>query len=297
MIDQRLKTFVVLCRLMNYRRTAEALNMTQPAVTQHIQYLEKQYGCRLFLYDRRKLIMTPEGEVLLKYAQNVLYQEKKLREQLAEQRGWDLSIGATKTIGEFVISEHVEAWLAVAGNRLSVEVDNTEHLLGKLSDGSLDFALIEGTFDRQMFASQLYREELFLGICGKEHPFAGQIVPLDSLWKEHLILREEGSGTRNILEQVLAEHNRSVKDFRMVTTISNFGLMMRLVRDTGGITFAYQAVLDQNDGLTAFAVKGWEILREFNYVFLDTPVSRQAVKLFEEVRPTAGPSVDTYHLR
>ena len=56
-------------------------------------------------------------------------------------------------------------------------------------------------------------------------------------------------------------------------------------------------MLDQNDGLTAFAVKGWEILREFNYVFLDTPVSRQAVKLFEEVRPTAGPSVDTYHLR
>ena len=85
MIDQSLKTFVVLCRLMNYRRTAEALNMTQPAVTQHIQYLEKQYGCRLFLYDRRKLIMTPEGEVLLKYAENVLYQEKKLREIIKDE--------------------------------------------------------------------------------------------------------------------------------------------------------------------------------------------------------------------
>ena len=64
MTGDRIETFLTLCRLMNYRRTAEELNMTQPAVTQHIHYLEERYGCKLFLYDRRTLKMTPEAEVL-----------------------------------------------------------------------------------------------------------------------------------------------------------------------------------------------------------------------------------------
>ena len=78
MIDTRVKTFLTLCDILNYRQTAEKLNMTQPAVTQHIHYLENLYGCKLFIYDRRSLKMTPEAEVLKKYAENVLYQEIKM---------------------------------------------------------------------------------------------------------------------------------------------------------------------------------------------------------------------------
>ena len=61
MIDTRIETFLTLCRVMNYRKTAELLNMTQPAVTQHIHFLEEQYGCKLFSYDRRTLTMTKEA--------------------------------------------------------------------------------------------------------------------------------------------------------------------------------------------------------------------------------------------
>lgn len=82
MIDNRIRTFLALCRNMNYRRTAEELNLTQPAVTQHIQYLESEYGCSLFSYDRRTLRLTKEGELLKNYAENVLYQERKMLEKL-----------------------------------------------------------------------------------------------------------------------------------------------------------------------------------------------------------------------
>lgn len=281
MIDNRLRTFVALCRNMNYRKTAEELNMTQPAVTQHIQYLEKMYGCKLFKYDRRRLAMTSKAEILKNYAENVLYQENRLTEQLNRQEGWDLSIGATKTIGEYVIPDVIAAYLADERNALSVEVDNTEHLLQRLSDGTLDFALIEGAFDRTTYAYKLYRKEPFMGLCARMHPFAGKTIPLNALWDEHLILREEGSGTRNILEQMLAEQNHTVKEFRRITTFSNFGLMTKLLPATGGITFAYQAVLDQTDHLAPFHVNGWKIVREFNYVFLDTPFSREAVEYFD----------------
>ena len=106
MIDTRIETFLMLCRVMNYRKTAELLNMTQPAVTQHIHFLEEQYGCKLFSYDRRTLTMTKEAELLQKYAENVLYQEKKLKAELEHSDGVSLSIGATKTIGEYVIDKH-----------------------------------------------------------------------------------------------------------------------------------------------------------------------------------------------
>ena len=280
MIDTRIETFLTLCRMMNYRKTAEELNMTQPAVTQHIHYLENQYHCKLFLYDRKTLRMTHEAELLKRYAENVLYQERKVAEQLHKHEGFVLSIGATKTIGEYVIADQVSKYLGDPKNRISIEVDNTEHLLRLLSAGELDFALIEGFFDRQQFASRLYRTEPFVGLCGKSHSFAGRTVLLEELWDKNLILREKGSGTRSILEQLLNEKNHTIADFSRVTYIGNFGLMVRLLEKGNSITFAYRAVKNQNENLSVFYVDGWNVIREFNYVFLDNPFSVCAVDYF-----------------
>lgn len=288
MIDNRIETFLTLCSVMNYRKAAERLNLTQPAVTQHIHYFERLYGCKLFVYDRRSLKMTPQAQLLRQYAENIVYQEKKLRAKLREDGGCSLSIGATKTIGEYVIADHIAAYLAEPGNRIEVKVDNTEQLLHILQNGELDFALIEGSFRRDQFASQLYRTEPFVGLCGSGHPFAGKTVPLGALWAEHILLREEGSGTRSIFEQLLAERSHSVAEFSRITTISNFSLMRALLARGDTITFAYRAVRGSDPALAEFSVAGWDIRREFNYVYLDTPVSEQGVEYFESFRARTG---------
>lgn len=284
MIHTRMETFLTLCRLMNYRKTAEALNMTQPAVTQHIHYLEEYYGCKLFLYDRRSLKMTKEAELLKRYAENVIYQEKKLRARLHEGEGRHLAIGATKTIGEYIIAEHVGRFLKDPNHSISVTVDNTEQLLGALSKGEIDFALIEGFFDRGKYASRLYRKEPFVGICGKEHPFAGRTLSLNEIRKETMILREKGSGTRNILQQLLAGQNDSLSGFERMVTINSFALMMQLIEKGEGITFAYRAVKDRHPNLAEFQVDVWDVVREFNYVYLDTPFSEEAVNEFDSYK-------------
>lgn len=285
MIDSRIETFLTLCKVMNYRKTAEMLNMTQPAVTQHIHFLESLYGCKLFIYNRKTLTMTEEAKVLKEYAENVQYQERKLKAKLHEPVGHSLSIGATKTIGEYVIVEQVSNYLKKPTNQISIEVDNTEHLLERLSDGEIDFALIEGFFDRRQFAAKLYQKESFVGLCGNTHRFAGRCLPLDEIWDETIILREDGSGTRNIAEQLLFEHNHTFSEFKRIITISNFGLMSRLLEKGEGITFAYRAIKECNPHLAEFKIEGWDVEREFNYVFLDTPSSRQAVEYFESFRP------------
>lgn len=284
MIDSRIKTFLTLCKVMNYRKTAEILNMTQPAVTQHIHYLEEEYGCRLFIYDRRSLKMTPEAEILKKYAENVIYQDKKLRCELTQNDCVMLSVGATKTIGEYVISDHVSSFLSNPNNSISINVDNTENLILLLSEGKIDFALIEGFFDRSRFASKLYRNEPFVGLCGANHPFADRTVSLDDIWNEHLILREEGSGTRNILAQLLSVKNHTFNEFRQITTVNSFGLITSLLENNNCITFAYRAVGECNKTLAKFRLEGFDITREFNYIYLDTPYSKQAVSYFDGFR-------------
>ena len=284
MIDSRIKTFLTLCKVMNYRKTAEILNMTQPAVTQHIHYLEEEYECRLFIYDRRSLKMTPEAEILKKYAENVIYQDKKLRCELTQNDCVMLSVGATKTIGEYVISDHVSSFLSNPNNSISINVDNTENLILLLSEGKIDFALIEGFFDRSRFASKLYRNEPFVGLCGANHPFADRTVSLDDIWNEHLILREEGSGTRNILAQLLSVRNHTFNEFRQITTVNSFGLITSLLENNNCITFAYRAVGECNKTLAKFRLEGFDITREFNYIYLDTPYSKQAVSYFDGFR-------------
>lgn len=294
MLDPRIKTFLTLCREMNYRKTAELLNLTQPAVTHHIHYFEELYGCKLFIYDRRSLKMTAEAELLKQYAENMVYQAKKLNAKLRDSAGWNLTIGATKTIGEYVIADHISAYLKEPSNKISVNVDNTERLLHSLSEGEIDFALIEGFFRRDRFASRLYRKEPFVGLCSTDHPFAGKTVPLDALWSEHILLREEGSGTRNILEQLLAESSHHLSAFRRITMISNFSLLTQLVKKEQAITFAYRAVLSHGPALAEFSVEGWDISREFNYVYLDTSLSEQSVDYFDSFRPSGADSPERF---
>ena len=283
MIDYRVKTFLALCDFMNYRKTAQILNMTQPAVTQHIHFLENQYGCKLFDYDRHSLKMTREGMLLKRYCESVMYQEEKLFEKIKSGEKRLVRFGATKTIGEYVIPEQVERFLQLPDYNVEIEIDNTRYLLDKLKRGELDFALIEGFFDSNDFLSRVYRSENFVGVCSKNHRFANKTILPDDIFTEHLFLREKGSGTRNILEQVLSEHNRTTGHFARVTCIYHFTLMSELIADNLGITFAYEVMQKSYSSLAPFYVKGWNIVRDFNYVYLDSADSLEILEAFDNL--------------
>lgn len=268
MLDYRIMTFLTLCDTMNYRITAEKLNMTQPAVTQHIHYLEKVYGCKLFSYDSKTLIKTTEANIVEQCLRSMKYNQDELFSTLKKPSGFHLKVGATKTIGEFVIGEQITNFLNNKDNSISITVDNTMNLLHVLERGKLDFALIEGYFDKQKYDYRLLRKEQFVGICSAKHTFAGKEVIFEDLLSETLILRENGSGTREIFEQVLHEQNYSLESFRKIVYISSFSLIQKLVSSGIGISFVYEAVSQNVNQLANFTIKDYPILKEFNYVYL-----------------------------
>lgn len=272
MLDFRLHTFLVLCETMNYTRAAERLCITQPAVSQHIHFLEEHYGCRLFVYQGKVLRLTPQGERLCALAHSLAYNSRKIEESLGTAAPAALHIGATKTIGAYVIAPLVSRFVRRnPGCSLSLTVDNTETLLAALDRGGLDFAVIEGFFDKDRYGARLFRKEAFIGVCAPEHPLAGQTVPLDRLFAENLIIREPGSGTRDIFETLVHEHNYTLARFARLIEISDFSVIKALVAEGLGISFVYAPVAAQElaaGTLARIDLEGPPLLREFNYVYL-----------------------------
>lgn len=283
MLDFRLETFLSVCDTMNYRRSAELLHITQPAVTQHIQHLEQIYGCKLFLYENRVLKKTSSAGILEQFARNMKVNEENMLRQLKNCAIRELRIGATKTIGDCVISPYVEDFIASEENELTLIVDNTQYLLTLLDQCKLDFALIEGSFDKTRYGYRLFSREAFVGICAPSHPFAGREITISELLSQTLICREEGSGTRAILENKLLDYNESISHFRRSICISSFSLITDYVRKGIGISFVYQ-VLARQSGLGVFTIKDCSIEREFNFVFLKNTGAEEKIDYFIQNR-------------
>lgn len=282
MLDHRIYTFLKLCDLMNYSATAQALNMTQPAVTQHMQYLEQTYACKLFRYTGKKLQKTKQAELLEQYARAAYYNELSFWKELRNALTAKIKIGATKTIGDYVIGKQLVKMMRGSDWELSLIIDNTERLLELLNRAKLDIALIEGFFDKEKYDYRLLGLERFVGICAKDHPFAGKEIALEDLFQETIIVREQGSGTRAIFEQVLHERNHSLASFSRKACISSFELIKTMVKQQCGISFVYEVIAKSDENLCSFTIKGAEVQREFNYVYLKNTHAGQYISILQD---------------
>lgn len=282
MLDYRILTFLKLCETMNYRITAEELNMTQPAVTQHIHYLEEEYKCKLFIYNRKKLEKTNQAILLEEYARSAYYNEIYLKRKIKSEDKIKINIGATKTIGEFVIGEKIKKLVKNKKYDISLTIDNTENLIKLMELNKLDFILVEGIFNKDKYGYRLYKKDEFIGICSKNHKFNGKSIKFEELFEEDIIIREEGSGTRRIFEQFLSENSFSLEFFKKKITINNFNLIKELVSANCGISFVYNSVVNKNDDIGKFYFKN-KIEREFNYLYLKNTAAKELVDFFDKL--------------
>ena len=270
-MDKKLETFLTLCKTMNYRVAAQKLHLTQPAVTKQIQSLENEYNTRLFEYDGKKLYKTAKGGILESYASSLEYNYQKLRLAMEEKEHQHLRIGATKTVGDYYIGSAVMQYLKNPDHELSLIVENTKELLEKLDDNALDFAIIEGLFDKKRYAHRLLKTENFVGICQGKSVLSGKKIDsakIERLFEETLIIREKGSGTRDIFERELNGMGYTIDDFKRVIELSSFSLILEAVEEGLGISFAYEAVVRKKKSIGKFILREMKKEHEFNVVSL-----------------------------
>ena len=279
-MDTKLHTFLVLCQTMNYRLAAERLHLSQPAVTKQIQSLEQSLQTKLFYYDGHTLHKTEKCMLLERYAISTQYQFEELQLAIAGKERTQLRVGATKTIGDYVLIDAIKNYLQDPGHELSLVVDNTKHLLQMLDENQLDFAIIEGTFSKTKYDSYLLRMEPFVGICAKSHPLCGKHILVEDLLQETIIVREEGSGTRRIFEERLMAAGYDLKDFSRTVSISSFVSIKALVAAGIGISFLYESVVAGEEDIGAFTVDGLTAPHAFHVVYTRKTNARKCSERF-----------------
>lgn len=281
MLDFRHETFLALCSCGSYTKAAEILHITQPAVSQHIKYLEEFYGCRLFDTANRKIRLTQQGELLKEFAVTVFSDSKHFKGNISSVQTDTMlfSFGATLSIGEYVMPDILSHLLIKYPEmKFHMSVSNTQSLLERLNNGELDFIIVEGLFDKSKYDATVFSLENFIPVCSSDSEFAEREVGLQELMRSRLILREHGSGTREIFENILQKNNFSLHAFDKMIEIGNMAAIKRMVSNGLGITFLFEVAgkKELEDGsLSIIKIPGFSEHREFNFVLLKDSFFRE----------------------
>lgn len=273
MLDFRMKTFLKVCECMNFTRAAQELNITQPAVSQHVRYLENFYKSRLFAYEGKKLKLTEQGEMLHSAALTMMHDELSLKSRLALLPAGKRNIrfGATMTIGEVVMPEVLKGYLLASPEvQLHMEVANTQELLKRLDAGKIDFAVVEGFFKKTEYDFLHYSTEKFVAVCSPSYHFQKKSKRLEDIFGERLLLREPGSGTREVLERFLDSQNYGLEDFEKTAEIGNLHTIKELVKAGLGITFLYEIAVKKEleEGvLKLINLENCQIYHDFTFIW------------------------------
>ena len=232
------------------------------------------YNCNLFNYDNRKLMLTFQGKQLQELLIKIQADSNHFLRNIENKDYSEESIifGATLSVGEYLMPKILTNLIETkAGLNIHMEVNNTQVLLEKLGKGEIDFAIVEGFFEKSNYHSILFSLEKFIAVCSKNSVFANKPVDFKDILSSSLILRESGSGTREILENILKKYNYSLSSFKNIIEIGNMSVIKELVASNFGITFLYEIVAQkgiEKGSLSKIDISGFDVTREFNFVFL-----------------------------
>ena len=273
LLDFRMDTFLAVCRCMNFTKAAEELNITQPAVSHHIHYLEEHYQVKLFEYSGKKIGLTEAGRLLLSAATTMQHDELHLKQalQMSEGGGRRLVFGATMTVGEYVLPEALMR-LMDAQPDISVKmvVADTQDLLRSLDEGEIEFAVVEGFFQKKEYDFLVYDRGKFVIVASPEYRFHSEGKVIEDLTRERFFIREPGSGTRYVFERYLEGKNLLIHDFEDLMEISNIGAIKSLVADGRGITFLYEAAVKrelEEGSLRRVELEDFELSHDFTFIW------------------------------
>ncbi len=275
MDEHKIKVFCAVSETKSFSKASELMGLTQPAVSLQIQALEEIYGTKLFDRSGSVIVLTKAGDILYKYAKeiNLLYKgaEKELDEFKAPLKGF-ISIGASSTIGNYVlpvvISEFKKRFPKV---NVRLVINNTKTVVDFLNAGSVDVALVEGDIKKQKLAKEkLISDEMVL-VFPPTHPWARRsTISIMEVAKEPFIFREEGSGSRQMIERFFIKHGIHPQNLNIAFIMGDTESIKGAVEEGLGVSVVskWAARKDCKHGrLKTATFKEDEFVRDFSILY------------------------------
>ncbi len=288
MEDHKLKVFCTVAETKSFSKTSEIIHLTQPAVSLQIQALEEIYETKLFDRSSSTVSLTPAGEVLYKYAKEILALYASAEKVIGDITGLvkgSISIGASSTIGNYLLPGVITDFKKTHPKiRIHMLVGNTKRVIEFLNSGNIDLGLVEGEVTRQkMMVEKLIPDELLV-VVPSFHPWAKKKeISISDLIKEPFILREGGSGTRQMIEKFLAGHGISAQDMKISMVLGNTEAIKGAVENGLGVSMLsrWAARKECKYGtLQLIRIKEGKVPREFSLILNKNSVSSHAVDEF-----------------
>lgn len=271
---RHLHVFVTVVDSGSMSETARMLYMTQPAVSQTIAELEKEFRVKLFERLSKKLVQTEAGELLYYYAKKILQQvdevEKALEDMANAKRG-RLRIGASTTIGTYLLSDIIGDFKRLHQNsEFHFTIDNTGIIEDMIMQYNLDLGLVEGPVHAKELRVETFMEDELYLLCAPTHHWikAGRkTISLVEVRSEPMILREKGSGTREVVENLMAEHNLLLNPSHI---LSNTEAIKKAVMSNLGVAFISKLAVREEmnmERLIKIDLEGIRVVRNLNIIY------------------------------
>lgn len=276
MSDFRLKVFQSVAKNLSFTKASQELFVSQPAITKHIQELETCYRARLFDRQGNKISLTEAGKLLLEHSERILHDYKRLEYEMHllhnEYRG-ELRLGASTTIAQYVLPPLLANFIGkfpqvnlslLNGNSRGIEIALQEH--------RIDLGLVEGIFrlPTLKYAPFLQDELVAVVRTNSKLPLPDEITPED-LSRIPLVLRERGSGTLDVFERALSEHNLKLSSLRVLMYLGSTESIKLFLEHTDCMGIVSIRSVDREllaGQLRVVEIKGMAMSREFNFVQL-----------------------------
>ena len=277
MVDVKLNTLLKVYEMGSYTRAAEKLSLTQPAVSKHIRQLERELGVSIFDRTGPKLRLTPEGKLIVRYAERVIALSDGLRRALADRnRAVDrLRVGVTHTSESSIVAEVLARYTEENVNtRITLRTDALASLYEMLKSYQIDIAIVEGDVsDPAIRTIRLDTDDLAVAVSN-EHPLASRpSVTIDELRCERLILRLPSSGTRTLFDANLESRGLSPDDFNVILEVDNIATIKDLVRRNYGVSvLARSACMDElrKGKIRMLPIEDLTMVRQINLLYHHT---------------------------
>lgn len=248
MADRRLQVFMAVAKHLNFTRAADALFMSQPAVTFQIKQLEDLYRTRLFERSHGNISLTPAGELVLSYAGKIMALSDELESRMGEMSGeirGPLLIGASSTIGECLLPALLGEFNALYPQvRARLIVANSEQIETRVAAHSLDLGLIEAPAKISGIASEACGHDELVVICAPDYPLpSAKSIAAKTLVDYEYIAREPGSGTRQSSDDYFRAHKIDPQSLKLQMELGSPEALKKVVALGLGFSIVSRAVL------------------------------------------------------
>lgn len=293
----RLKVFRTVADEASFRRAAERLHLSQPAVSQQVQALEAELGMALFDRGKGRVRLTEAGAALLPYARRGARLADQALAALDIARGetaGTLRIGASLTVAQYILPRMLGAFRKLHPRvNLAVTSGNTEAILAAVGRSDIDLGIIEGpASSREVFRCRILQDRLVL-IVGRRYPWPAKApISLRDLTQVPLLMRERGSGSRRVVELALRRAGLRLKDLHIAMDLDSIVAIISAVEAGLGAGFVSEWAIQKELRLgtvRVIPVDGLEIRRDLTLVRRFGPMPGGPAGAFERFAQAQAP--------